>query len=368
MNDFESRFGKNLRKLRLNLKMTQIELGELLGYSVKAISKWERGSSVPSVSVLFDIAKFFKISIDELFREEKIYLLAIDGGGMKTHLALCEADGVLIREYITDSCNPIDIGLENSKAILKDAIFHILGEISTASTVMYAGISGGTSYDMKSEFKRFFGGFGFYDFENGNDAQNIISAGLGDDDGIAVIMGTGFCIFSQKGGRQKRYGGWGYFFDDGGSAFNIGREALAAHFRSVDGLGEACAVSEMIKSAHPDEGALLGELYRGGKKLISSFAPFVFEAAKKGDCISRDIIDRNMVFVSDALNKALCDFDKKVPIILAGGMTKSEAVPKYLKEKFGKAYDVTVLAQAPVFGALKLARGILENSERKTRK
>ncbi len=346
--------------------MTQLELGDILGYSVKAISKWERGSSIPPVSVLSNIARFFKISIDELFREEKSYLLGIDGGGMKTHLVLCDCEGGVIREMVTDSCNPIDIGLENSKSILKDSIFRILGDISPSNVVMYAGISGGTSYDMKSELRLFFDSFGFCDFENGSHAQNIISAGLGDDDGIAVIMGTGFCIFSQKGGRQKRYSGWGYLFDDGGSAFNIGRDALAAHFRAVDGLSENCLVSEMIKKSYPDSSELLGELYSGGKRRISSFAPFVFEAAGKGDRVSLGIIERNMAFVSDAVSKALSDFDKRIPIILAGGMTKSKAVPEYLKERFGKdGHEIIVLSEAPVFGAVKLAKAIFETTERK---
>jgi transcriptional regulator with XRE-family HTH domain len=41
-------FAKRLRKERERVGMTQIQLKELLGVSFEAVSKWERGISVPS--------------------------------------------------------------------------------------------------------------------------------------------------------------------------------------------------------------------------------------------------------------------------------------------------------------------------------
>jgi transcriptional regulator with XRE-family HTH domain len=41
-------FAKRLRKERERLGMTQMQLKELLGVSFEAVSKWERGISVPS--------------------------------------------------------------------------------------------------------------------------------------------------------------------------------------------------------------------------------------------------------------------------------------------------------------------------------
>ena len=47
---------ENLVKLRKEHKLTQMELAEKIGYSDKAISKWERGESAPDVATLVQLA------------------------------------------------------------------------------------------------------------------------------------------------------------------------------------------------------------------------------------------------------------------------------------------------------------------------
>lgn len=61
---------KNISALRQAGGMTQIELAEYLNYSDKAVSKWERGESLPDVSVLLEIARLFEVSLDYLVQEE----------------------------------------------------------------------------------------------------------------------------------------------------------------------------------------------------------------------------------------------------------------------------------------------------------
>lgn len=50
--------------------MTQMELAKKLNYSDKAVSKWERGESLPDISVLLEIADLFDITLDDLVRVE----------------------------------------------------------------------------------------------------------------------------------------------------------------------------------------------------------------------------------------------------------------------------------------------------------
>ena len=45
----QEKIGKFIAKLRNEKNMTQTELGEILGLSYKAVSKWERGLSLPDV-------------------------------------------------------------------------------------------------------------------------------------------------------------------------------------------------------------------------------------------------------------------------------------------------------------------------------
>ena len=54
MQDFELKeiVAKNISALRTQNKMTQLDLGNALSYSDKAVSKWERGESIPDAYVL----------------------------------------------------------------------------------------------------------------------------------------------------------------------------------------------------------------------------------------------------------------------------------------------------------------------------
>ena len=58
-------FKDNLKTLRLEMGLGQVKLAELLGVSKSAISLWENGTE-PGMNALIKIAKFFKISIDDL--------------------------------------------------------------------------------------------------------------------------------------------------------------------------------------------------------------------------------------------------------------------------------------------------------------
>lgn len=62
-------FGKKLKKLRLNHSMTQEKLGSKLNVSRKAVSSWENNRSYPDINTLLQISNLYKISINDLFKE-----------------------------------------------------------------------------------------------------------------------------------------------------------------------------------------------------------------------------------------------------------------------------------------------------------
>ena len=71
MKDLKPIIAKNISELRTAAGMTQIELAEKLNYSDKAVSKWERGESVPDVSVLLSVAELFGVTLDYLVHEHE---------------------------------------------------------------------------------------------------------------------------------------------------------------------------------------------------------------------------------------------------------------------------------------------------------
>ncbi len=59
--------GREIRRLREDRGITQEALAEALNVTGQSVSKWERGTSMPDVQMLPQIAVFFGITIDQLF-------------------------------------------------------------------------------------------------------------------------------------------------------------------------------------------------------------------------------------------------------------------------------------------------------------
>lgn len=62
--------GEKLQLLRNNNRLSQEELGEKLGVSRQAISKWESGQSTPDLKKLIAISELYNITIDSLVKNE----------------------------------------------------------------------------------------------------------------------------------------------------------------------------------------------------------------------------------------------------------------------------------------------------------
>lgn len=63
----ENKISDTIRELRRQRGISQEVLASALGISIQAISKWETGNSLPDILLIPNIAKFFGITIDELF-------------------------------------------------------------------------------------------------------------------------------------------------------------------------------------------------------------------------------------------------------------------------------------------------------------
>ncbi len=57
---------ENIKRLRREKNLTQEALAEFLGVTFQTVSNWERSESYPDITMLPEIAGFFKVSVDEL--------------------------------------------------------------------------------------------------------------------------------------------------------------------------------------------------------------------------------------------------------------------------------------------------------------
>lgn len=70
MKDIKPIIAANLSKFRKKKGLTQAELAEKLNYSDKAVSRWERGDTMPDISVLYELCEFYGITLDILASED----------------------------------------------------------------------------------------------------------------------------------------------------------------------------------------------------------------------------------------------------------------------------------------------------------
>ena len=72
MDELKSTIAKNLVELRTRAHLTQLQLAEILNYSDKAVSKWERGEAIPDIRVLMQLSELYGISLDKLVKGKEV--------------------------------------------------------------------------------------------------------------------------------------------------------------------------------------------------------------------------------------------------------------------------------------------------------
>lgn len=71
MNIYKNTIGDNIRKFRQKMNLTQEQLGNSVGVSSQAVSKWECGDNIPDTTLIVSIANVLDVSTDRLLGNEK---------------------------------------------------------------------------------------------------------------------------------------------------------------------------------------------------------------------------------------------------------------------------------------------------------
>ena len=65
LEEWKQTVAANLAQMRRDKHLTQLQLAELLNYSDKAVSKWERGESLPDLAVMKQLADLYGVRLDD---------------------------------------------------------------------------------------------------------------------------------------------------------------------------------------------------------------------------------------------------------------------------------------------------------------
>ena len=346
---------KKIKALRTAAGLTQVELAEKLYVSPQSISKWELGVTLPEPNTLCAAAEFFGCDMNEFFIEdggEPMYV-GVDGGGTKTEFVLSDKNGHIRRRVVLGTGNPTIVGIEKTCALVIDGIQKLL-DGQTGLAAVCCGIAGcsdrARSDAIRSEIKKRYPSAAV---EIGSDIMNVFHCLPDPERSVAAICGTGVAVFAFADGSLHRFGGWGQLFDECGSGYDIGREAIRTALAELDGFGKASVITDRVKQRLGDDvfGAIIQPENRR-RDVIASFAPIVFDAYDTGDEEAARILDENFGRVAGLIDFAVQKFGCRGPVMLSGGLTERwTTVRRFLAERSRSGAAFEVLKTPQVCGA-----------------
>lgn len=288
--------------------------------------------------------------------------LGIDGGGTKTEFVLTDESGNVLARALKRGCNPNDIGVDACFAILREGIAEIVDATKKSELYIFAGVSGAGVGDNAKTLTEKLSTL-YKNVRVTSDLNNAVEASLKGADGVAVVCGTGISCALRKGNEYKTVGGYGYLFEDGGSGYGYGRDAVKAALRFEDGYGEATALAATLRKRFGRSVRdSLGELLRGGKSAVAALCPLVFEGYNAGDKVCGEIVRSNLdctvALIQDALSVYKATGGK---LGFIGGITRESAFQKRMTAVFGKRYELIFGEVKPVYGAVRLAAATAGN-------
>ena len=225
-------------------------------------------------------------------------VLAVDGGGTKTELALADRDGRLVALARGAGTNLMDNDgwreqlvelFAGAAPYLPRVEFAILGLPGFGEVRRFDERLLATAADLFSGPRQAV-----------NDVELALDGAFLDSTGIVILAGTGSMAMARDArGRTVRVGGWGETFGDEGSAFWIGRQALAHATRALDGridaidFANAILTSLGLDAANPYD-ALMGWCYgaQHSRSAIAAVAKAVDALAEAGGPVALAILRR----------------------------------------------------------------------------
>src|ERR1700722_7916825 len=261
------------------------------------------------------------------------YFLGFDGGGTKTDCYLVDAEGTVLHRATAGPSNPLRAGYAKAWFTLSDAADFVL-ERQHLKADDIRGICAGIGGAGRDTVARRIATFLERAFPSATvlvttDLAITLDAAVGDSkaEGVILVVGTGSAAFGRDAkGKTARAGGRGPWFSDEGSAFDIGRRALAAVVRAEENRGPQTALSaKMLKWLGCTEGArVLDWVVKNPDDVFPRIFPLVGELGDKGDAVACEILTTAAASLGDLAHSVIGKLDlqdRDIVLAKAGGTT-----------------------------------------------
>ncbi len=272
-------------------------------------------------------------------RPNPVAVVAVDGGNLKTDVALVGADGAVLAAIRGGTISHQQVGLRRSGPILERLLATAAARAAiepaagrALADVASFTVAGADFRRHETMLRRAYDGLGIADrVVVRNDAFAPLRAGT-DGVGVAVICGSGInCAAVAPGGRSARFPALGEISGDWGGGGAIGTDALWYAVRARDGRGPETALARLVPAHFGFNRPLSVTFALEDRRLaygrLRELAPVVLAAAAEGDEVARSIVDRQadeIVTMAVAALRRLGMLRAHVPVVLAGGVTHTE--------------------------------------------
>jgi N-acetylglucosamine kinase-like BadF-type ATPase len=258
------------------------------------------------------------------------YSLGFDGGGTKTECVLLNAEGTVVGEGHAGPANPLRTGLDAAFSSLRAASSQALSAANVRPadvTGVCAGLAGAGRQDVVRPIVDFLSKeFPHAVTQVVPDYEVALEAAVGAGSGVVLIAGTGSVAFGRNvTGETARAGGYGPWIGDEGSAFEIGRRAVAAVARTRDLDAPATVLTTMIPAAlHcPDWDTLTMRIMKDPEDVFPKLFPVVAAAANADDDAAKEILFTSAIGLGSlamSVIRRLGMKNEKFPLVKSGGV------------------------------------------------
>ncbi|MGD0426511.1 MAG: BadF/BadG/BcrA/BcrD ATPase family protein [Candidatus Acidiferrales bacterium] len=235
---------------------------------------------------------------EETLAPSPSFYLGFDGGGTKTDCILVDADANVLARATAGPSNPLRAGYAKAWFTLSDAADVVLERHHLkASDIrgICAGIGGAGRESVAKRIATFLErAFPEAAVAVTTDLAITLNAAVGEGEGIILVVGTGSAAYGRDAkGRTARAGGRGPWFSDEGSAFDIGRRAMAAVVRAEENRGPQTALSaQMLKWLGCNEWTrVLDWVLKNPDDVFPRVFPLVGELGDKGDSVACELLN-----------------------------------------------------------------------------
>ncbi len=295
------------------------------------------------------------------------FIAGIDGGGTKTHIVCRTPQGQHLREKTLGAFNLNGVGEERFNALLEELIGFLAAQGRCLSVCI--GAAGASSPRLRELTAAAMDRAGIARWKLVGDHEIALYGALEGQPGCLLIAGTGSICFGRDGrGGTARAGGWGHLIGDGGSGYALGRDALAAVTRQLDGLdGETLLTGLVSRELDLDSReAIVAYVYGGGKDRLAAVSPLVERAAALGDAAALQIVERNaqeLVRLVRAVAGRL-GLEQGQTALYGGLLEHDTALRRRSVDAMAEAMPrmrCVAARQSAAFGAALMARELLDN-------